>query len=285
MTEPAAVDDPYEKANSQVRDAAKWLIASSAAVGAALIAGSQLSSIGKLPVGWPLTLETARLWIAVGGATLGLVAIVYILWTAVKLLPEVQVTLPDLVDAGDDPKSRFAVAIEYFRANPRQMQGATSLKALDEHRAESIAALKPMTDPAEIETQKAYIGDLDARVYRIEERARSKLLFHAFEKALTRLLGGTAVAAVSIIAFAWAANPPDNPPVADLTNAQLTGANLRDADLKNVILDDADLTRADLTGADLTGASLDDVTWSGTTCPDGQVSDSVGGTCAGHLSP
>ena len=33
-----------------IREAAKWLVGSFAAVGAALIAGSQLSSIGHLPV-------------------------------------------------------------------------------------------------------------------------------------------------------------------------------------------------------------------------------------------
>jgi len=66
MSEPAT--DPFERANDRIRGAAKWLIASSAAVGAALIAGSQLSSVGKLEIGLPTTVASARLWIAAAGA-------------------------------------------------------------------------------------------------------------------------------------------------------------------------------------------------------------------------
>jgi uncharacterized protein YjbI with pentapeptide repeats len=93
------------------------------------------------------------------------------------------------------------------------------------------------------------------------------------------------VAAIGIVAFAWAANPPAKTVTADLRGAKLTGAFLRDADLRNARLDGADLTGADLTGADLTGASLTKVVWSRTTCPDGSVSDENAGTCQGHLSP
>lgn len=54
----------------------------------------------------------------------------------------------------------------------------------------------------------------------------------------------------------------------DLNGADLTGANLTGADLK---------------GATLEGAILRNVIWGKTTCPDGTISDSNGGTCAGHL--
>jgi uncharacterized protein YjbI with pentapeptide repeats len=73
------------------------------------------------------------------------------------------------------------------------------------------------------------------------------------------------------------------------------GASLADGELANVDLSYANLTTADLTDADLTNANLTDtdlygatftagtiltaVTWSGTTCPDGNDSDDVGYTC------
>ncbi len=75
----------------------------------------------------------------------------------------------------------------------------------------------------------------------------------------------------------------------DLSGANLTGADLTDAVLSNAILtgavlDGANLTGAHLIGADLTGASTNAVTWSGTICPDGANSDSVGRTCVNDSS-
>ena len=75
-----------DEANNRIREAAKWLVASAAAVGAAMLAGSQLSRIGELEVGLPVTVEHARLWVALVGAGLGLVAVVYTIWTAVQIL-------------------------------------------------------------------------------------------------------------------------------------------------------------------------------------------------------
>lgn len=77
---------------------------------------------------------------------------------------------------------------------------------------------------------------------------------------------------------------------ADLTGANLDSTNLAGTDLSKVTLDKADLTGADLTKANLEGASLanakvERVTWKATTCPDGKVSDDVGGSCAAHLIP
>src|SRR4051812_12139050 len=60
------------EATDKIRDAGKWLVGAFAAVGAALIAGSQLSSIGKLDVCGHFTLSCTRLWIALFGAALGL---------------------------------------------------------------------------------------------------------------------------------------------------------------------------------------------------------------------
>jgi hypothetical protein len=280
-------EDPHERANSQIRDAAKWLIASAAAVGAALIAGSQLSSIGALEVGWPTTVETTRLWVAVAGAVVGLVSITYILWTAVKLLPEVHVTIREIVDSWDNPSNPgLALAIAHLKQNPRYLQGFETPKALEEHRDAAVTALRAMSDEDKIKEQQDYIRGLDLRIGAVERRAASKVLLASFRTALKRLLYGTAATAMGILAFAWAANPPTTPPpTANLENAQLVDADLRDADLAGVDLDNADLTDANLTGADLTDASITDVTWRNTICPDGTNSDAAENSCAGHLTP
>lgn len=280
-------DDPHERANGQIRDAAKWLIGSAAAVGAALIAGSQLSSIGALAVGWPTTVETTRLWVAVVGAVVGLVSIVYILWTAVKLLPEVHVTIREIVESWDDQANRLlAPAITHLKLNPRYIQGFATPKDLEEHRDAALRALSAMSDEDTIKEQQDYVRQLDLRVAAIERRAASKVLLASFRIALKRLLYGTAVAAFGILAFAWAANPPAvPPPTANLENAHLVDADLRDADLAGADLDNADLTDANLAGADLTDASIMDVIWRNTICPDGTNSDAAENSCAGHLTP
>lgn len=69
----------------------------------------------------------------------------------------------------------------------------------------------------------------------------------------------------------------------DLREADLTGSTLVDADLSGANLDGANLTGADLTGTDLIGAKVDSVVWNHTRCPDGSVSDLVGGTCVDDL--
>src|SRR5262245_47145519 len=78
-----------EKANAQIQDAGKWLVGAFAAVGAALIAGSQLSSIGHLTVCAHLTIECTRLWWALFGAAVGIAGVIWAIWTAVGfLIPE-----------------------------------------------------------------------------------------------------------------------------------------------------------------------------------------------------
>ena len=72
---------------------------------------------------------------------------------------------------------------------------------------------------------------------------------------------------------------------ADLAGADLSWAFLGDADLAGADLTGADLTEADALGADLSGSGVTGVTWSATVCPDGTISDDVGGTCLADLSP
>jgi hypothetical protein len=78
--------DLANASDQRIRDAAKWLIGSAAAVGAALIAGSQLSSIGQLEFGWPTSDAAARLWVAVLGAMLAIGAVAVAIWRAVRLM-------------------------------------------------------------------------------------------------------------------------------------------------------------------------------------------------------
>jgi hypothetical protein len=287
MTQPEPPEDPLDRANNRIRDAAKWLVASAAAVGAALIAGSQLSTIGRLEVGWPTSVEGARLWVAAAGAVLGLVGVVWAIWSAVQVLLPQLVPVAMLAEAWETPRHPLAPVATFFRENDKYLQGFDTPAAIVAAREGYVAELAalPAGDPA-APPLLAAIGDLDQRITAIEAMANHEALKAMFRRTLRKLLAATAIAAFGIVAFAWAANPPTAPaPSADLRDARLGGAFLRDADLRGAKLDGADLTGADLTGADLTGASLTGVVWGDTTCPDGRNSDEVGGTCAGHRSP
>ena len=285
--------DPIERASERIRGAAKWLIASSAAVGAALIAGSQLSSIGKLDVGLPTSTDKARLWIAGMGAVVGLAGVVFSVWTAVQLLLPKTVLISELSSAWTDKSTRLRPVVDFFKRNRKYLQGyETPAEAIAE-REEFIARLGELNADAPEENSAtteapeldAAIRDVDARISAIENVAGYQSLRADFEATLRRLIIASVVVALGIVAFAWAANPPDRPaPSADLSGSSLVGAYLRDVDLRGAVLDHSDLSRADLTGADLTGASIIGVTWDRTTCPDGTSSDDNGGTCAGHLS-
>jgi hypothetical protein len=269
-------------ANQRIRDTAKWLIASAAAVGAALIAGSQLSSIGRLDAGWPTSAATARLWVAGAGALLGLAGVAFAIGAAVRVLLPVQVLIADLDDEWDAPGAQLRPVVAFLRARPKYLQGVTSPAALIVRRAGLVAELgQPHPDAG----LRDAISSLDRRIGAVEDIASHEALKAMFARCLRRLLVAAVVGAAGIIAYAWAANPPAVPVTADLRDARLAGAFLRDADLRGAKLDGADLTGADLTGADLTGASLVKVVWSRTTCPDATVSDANGRTCQGHLRP
>jgi hypothetical protein len=276
--DPAAGPDPLELANQRIRDAAKWLIGSSAAVGAALLAGSQLSNIGRLEVGWPTSVAGSRLWVAAAGALLGLTAVVYVIWTGVRLLLPKLVLVRDLAAAWDAPEGSMRAVVGFFRRQPKYLQGFTTPAEIIEYRDGLVAQL-----PGGAAVRER-IAEADRRITAVEDMANHHALTAEFQHTLRRLLPATACAALGIVAFAWAANPAPKTVTADLRNARLANAVLRDADLRNARLDGADLTGADLTGAKLDGVSLVAVVWRHTTCPDGTNSDEHRGTCAGHLT-
>jgi pentapeptide repeat protein len=277
MSLPEVGVPPLTAANQRIRDTAKWLIASAAGVGAALIAGSQLSNIGRLDAG------TVRFWVAAAGILLGLTGVVLAIGAAMRVLLPAQVLISDLSRNWEHPTPELRPVVAFFRRDTKFLQGTASPAELIKRRDSLLAKLRE-TNPAD--DLRPRIEALDKRITAVEDMANHEALKATFERALRRLMVATVIAGAGIVAFAWAANPPTSPPASpDLSNASLADARLRDADLRGVKLDGADLSRADLTGADLSGASLIKVTWSQTVCPDGTVSDANGGTCQGHLKP
>jgi hypothetical protein len=291
-----------QEANQQIRDAGKWLVASFAAVGAALIAGSQLSNIGRLTVCFHVSVVCTRLWWAIGGAVVGLSAVVWAIWTAVSLLIPETVSYQTL--EAEWNRGEKSAIYKFFRDNPVFLQGFKDFNDLRQQEADAYKRFDQVIEELdkapdrrkqELEIQAATLEvdlqDILDRGDAIFNLAGQVALANDFKtRILRRVLVAAAVAAVGIGLFAWAANPSPAPTEsaslagANLTGSDLTGVNLRNANLKGADLTKANLTGADLEGADLTAARLEGITWSKTTCPDGKVSDSVGGTCLNHLT-
>ncbi len=264
-----------------IRSAAKWFITGLGAIGAVLVAGSQVSSLGALGPG------TWRLWIAAVGVALGLAAVLVAMWSVVDVLAGRLWTWDDVVRACSQrppssesrPTSRRNRAVrEWIRTNPSVLGGYESVERIDATYTEAEPDEEGITDLAGLMTaitDKAATVDLDARWLRLRRT----------------IAAGVAAGAAGVVIFAWAANPPTPPsqPPPSLRSASLRGADLRGASLRNADLRGADLTDADLRNADLRGAQIDGARWLNTICPDGTRSDSRGTTsaetCEGHLLP
>ncbi len=272
----------------RIRDAAKWLIGASAAVGAALIAGSQLSSIGLLPFGW-------RLGLALVGVVVALLGVVVAIWLASQVLLPVGVTLGDLNDQWDKGKR---ADVRFFHQHPRQLGTYKSPAHLRDARdaawdvrEQKFAEMDKAASDQESKAAKEAFDTADQEFRRLDDiirmvlhTAQFEVLKDAFKRLLPKLMAVAGIAAGGIVLFAWAANPPPATSETSLQGAVLRNADLRDADLKGTNLRDADLQSANLEGADLSNARVEGVKWLHATCPDGVNSDAIGGTCLGHLS-
>jgi hypothetical protein len=284
----------------RVQGTAKWLIASSSAVAAALIAGSQLSSLGKLNVcaGWDLS--CIRLPLAGLGVAVGLGGVAGAIWVAAGLFVPKDWTAEDLACDEQDPRSPIA---RFFRLHHKNLQGFASLAEMDNRVDEAIRKLAEAQRAATeagvlrrraarkaLEAARASQSKIFKRAQAVIQIANKVSLEATFTKALRRLLVAAVVTAAGILLFAWAANPPASAePSISLRGATLRGADLTGVVLKGVDLRDADLQGANLAGADLRGSDLSTallarVTWLHTTCPDGTNSDAAGGSCLNHLT-
>ncbi len=193
---------------ANLRETAKWIITVLAGVGAVLTAGVQLSNIGRL------SLTDPRLWLAVAAAILTLVLIGLAISRAVGVLTGGHVTLDSLVKDETGPDK-----------GPNQdVVQAKEAGFLPAHYNDSVARFRDEYRNAKGELLKAEAGNNEAqkekwrrevdelgngvmpqlfagvRYYRVRRR---------FDEAIRWLLGIGFFAALGIITFAWATNPPE----------------------------------------------------------------------------
>jgi hypothetical protein len=178
-----------QAAIDRYRDLAKYLITIFAGVGALLIAGTQLASIGDLS----FEDEPERVIAVIAGLILAVAAITAVVGLALKVLRPVEMTFDEVIA---DTKLRARI------------DGRTSLLggagSLEEIRAnlETSALIE--------EDRESWYAVAEAVVaHAAYLRARD-----TFEGTWWPLLGAGIVGAIGITAFTWGANPP-----ADSTNS------------------------------------------------------------------
>jgi hypothetical protein len=198
------------QAADRIRESAKWLIASFAAVGGILVAGLQLTGIGKLTneppdhrLGWAL----AGLCAAISGIVIAIAA-------ASSVVTKSFVTLKWL--ANQEPSHPAMEGIEGDvgllggYANVADLNSAYGTAMQERQRAYSTyyGTLDDATDTKAQAAQNwaTLLGLIQAHVL---EQASFNNLRHSYRKARWGILAGAAITAVGIAAFAWGANPPE----------------------------------------------------------------------------
>lgn len=214
--EKPAPPNPFQQAVDRVREAAKWLIASFAAIGAAMIAGSQLSSLGKLDA------TDARFWLAILGVLLALGGVAWAIWQVVEVLTPAQADLRELGAVTADSEDRLLWQVRsYLDGIPELFEGHANdvpglRQAYDQALAERRTAIDDSRRHPEDQARRQQADRASERARAVNGVVRQVLTVATWERLRRRfravrggLFGAVAAAAIGIVLFAWAANPPE----------------------------------------------------------------------------
>jgi hypothetical protein len=218
--EPAG--SPLGRAADRIRESAKWLLASFAAVGALLIAGLQISDLGSLD-GW-------RLVGAIAGIVVGVLGVVVAIGFASTVVTKSFVTLHGLAAQSADQEPRKS--LDGDKVLLAGMDTVETLKTTYESAAEArLMALKAhYDDPADTNKEAAYKRAanwalaLDRVATNVLDRASFISVADQYKAARVGILAGAALSALGIALFAWSANPPDPTPPAAVLEKTPTNA-------------------------------------------------------------
>jgi hypothetical protein len=194
-------DDPnskpgkYEQRVTQsiddLRSNAKWALVAFGAIGTTLLAGSQLSNIGKF------ALNDGRLWMALFCAGIALFAAVVAVRSALNVANTGYVEF-DHLDEADN---------EYVRRNPALLEGFLTT---DNLRAWYRLAIKerfetltqPTVNAEDLDNSEAWLVYLDGVVDNIMSYIRYNRIKEQSDKSRSVLIVAIFIAAIAILGFA-----------------------------------------------------------------------------------
>jgi hypothetical protein len=190
----------------RMRETAKWIITSFAAIAVVLVGTSQLSDLGKA--------EGSRLHIALGGVALGLVSIVAAIYAAGRIFQPKVAELDDITD--QSPLGRRAArdpGLLYGQAGTVSELIALYKSRLAEHVKARTEAARHPSDPelaaAAASAEKLYRA-VEAPMNYIRQQALYDSNQRTFARSVTSITVLTVFAAIGLVMFAYGANPPED---------------------------------------------------------------------------
>ncbi|MEU7871866.1 hypothetical protein [Dactylosporangium sp. NPDC049140] len=193
-------------AADRLRESAKWVTVSLAAVGGVLVAGLQLSDLGQLEVG------SDRFVLAIAGGAVAFAGAVIVLYATSSVLTGSSVSLNSVA-------RRTPAGAGHVVDDPTLLNGHADVAAL---RTEYLAAVDErrttlrdhLASPADAD-RRAKAQAADARAVAVSEVTQALLrvvsyenLAHRWRVAAPWIAVGGALAAAGVGCYAWSANPP-----------------------------------------------------------------------------
>jgi hypothetical protein len=190
-----------------LRSNAKWTLVAFGAVGTTMLAGSQLSSIGKFP------LDEPWLWLALGCAAAALIAATVAIGSAWRVATAGYVEIDYLT-----PADR-----EFVTRNPALLEGFGTIDNLRawyhfaiQQRFEALT--QPQVDLHDLDNSEAWLLYLDNLVDNVTSFIHYNKIRVQSERSRSVLIVATVVSAVALLAFVWAANRTELPATVVLTS-------------------------------------------------------------------
>ncbi|MBI3704950.1 MAG: hypothetical protein HY244_14150 [Rhizobiales bacterium] len=179
-----------------LRGNVKWTLVAFGAIGTTLLAGSQLSNLGKFNYDEP------RLWLALLCAMLALGAAAYAVRSASAVAYSGYTELYSLQQSD----------IEYIEHNNALLEGFANVDALKREYEKAIKTrhrnlMNPNSEPGALADDKIWYFYLDGLVDKVLSYIRYNRIQQQVDRSRTELAAASIVAAIGLVGFAWAANP------------------------------------------------------------------------------
>jgi hypothetical protein len=192
-----------EESMVSLQAAARWVVGAAAAVGAILVAGLQVGTLGRLPV------HGLRLPVAVAAVILGLLSIAFVIAKASSVLTSPRVSLVQLRDRELEGGRRASPGAQ---APPDFDQAARQDKLLQEiHSHRHLLILTDATGPHDVyykldqaRKAKAERGALEEDAQRLSDFASLYEMRRRFRSLLRWLIGSGLAIGIAVVSFSLA---------------------------------------------------------------------------------